>query len=80
MAITIEELEKVLFKAFPAANIIINDLVGDQDHYSLEICDKAFNGLSLINQHRLVKTALAEILTTKLHAITIKTTSPIIES
>lgn len=76
MAISQEELEKVLLDTFPEGKIIINDLLGDQDHYSLEICDKSFSGLSLINQHRLVKTALAEILTTKLHAITIKTKSP----
>ncbi|MFY9589277.1 BolA/IbaG family iron-sulfur metabolism protein [Rickettsia endosymbiont of Halotydeus destructor] len=73
MAISIEQLEATLRKNFPDSIIKITDLVGDQDHYSLEISDHQFNGLTLINQHKLVKNALGEILNTKLHAITIKT-------
>ncbi|WP_121543751.1 BolA/IbaG family iron-sulfur metabolism protein [Candidatus Rickettsia colombianensi] len=73
MAISAEELKKILKESFPNSIIKITDLVGDQDHYALEILDVQFNGLSLINQHKLVKNALSEILNTKLHAITIKT-------
>ncbi|BDU59889.1 hypothetical protein FLA4_02990 [Candidatus Rickettsia kotlanii] len=74
MAISVEELEKILKESFPNSTIKITDLVGDQDHYALEISDVQFNGLSLINQHKLVKNALlSEILNKKLHAITIKT-------
>ncbi|WP_253308301.1 MULTISPECIES: BolA/IbaG family iron-sulfur metabolism protein [unclassified Rickettsia] len=73
MAISIEELEKVLRETFPDSIIKITDLVGDQDHYAVEISDSKFKGLTLINQHKLVKNALREILNTKLHAITIKT-------
>ena len=73
MAISIKELEEILRSTFPDAKIKIIDLVGDQDHYSLEITDSKFTGRSLINQHKLVKNALSEILNSKLHAITIKT-------
>jgi stress-induced morphogen len=74
MAISKEQLEKTILDSFPNAIIKITDLVGDQDHYLLEIADLAFVNLSLINQHRMVKDALADILNTnKLHAITIKT-------
>ncbi|WP_341790302.1 BolA/IbaG family iron-sulfur metabolism protein [Rickettsia endosymbiont of Polydrusus tereticollis] len=73
MAISIEELEAILRKSFPNSIIKITDLVGDQDHYSLEIADSKFKEFTLINQHKLVKNALGEILNTKLHAITIKT-------
>ncbi|MCC8419064.1 MAG: BolA family transcriptional regulator [Rickettsia endosymbiont of Glossina mortisans submortisans] len=73
MAISAEELEKILKESFPNSIIKITDLVEDQDHYALEISDVQFNGLSLINQHKLVKNALSEILNKKLHAITIKT-------
>ncbi|ADE30378.1 BolA/IbaG family iron-sulfur metabolism protein [Rickettsia prowazekii] len=75
MAISAEELEKILKKSFPSSVIKITDLVGDQDHYALEISDAQFNGLSLINQHKLVKNALSEILNKKLHSISIKTIS-----
>ncbi len=73
MAISAEELEKILKKSFPNGVIKITDLVGDQDHYALELSDIQFNGLTLINQHKLVKNALSEVLNKKLHAITIKT-------
>ncbi|MCZ6902143.1 MAG: ribosome silencing factor, partial [Rickettsia endosymbiont of Ixodes persulcatus] len=48
------ELEKILKESFPNSIIKITDLLGDQDHYALEISDVQFNGLSLINQHKLV--------------------------
>jgi stress-induced morphogen len=76
MAISQEHLHEILVKSFPNAKIKIQDLVGDQDHYQLEITDKSFAGISLIKQHKIVKEALREVLKTDLHAITIKTRPP----
>lgn len=73
MAISETQLKSILQRNFPNSKIIITDLLGDQDHYSLEIHSEAFKGLSLIAQHKLVKNALAEVLKKDLHAITIKT-------
>ncbi len=73
MAISEKELHSILYQHFPKAQIKIKDLAGDEDHYSLDIKDKSFEGVSLINQHRMVKDALKEVLSSKLHAITIKT-------
>jgi stress-induced morphogen len=76
MAIPQSELTQILQQNFPNAQIKISSLVDDNDHYSLEITDESFRGLSLINQHKLVKNALAELLKARLHAITIKTITP----
>jgi stress-induced morphogen len=73
MAISKNELEEIIKKAFPNAIIEITDLAGDSDHYSLFIKDKVFKSMTLIQQHKMVKAALKEVLNTKLHAITIKT-------
>ena len=73
MAISELKLQTILQQSFPDAKIIIKDLAGDQDHYSLDITSKQFIGLSLIKQHKLVKSALTEVLHSELHAITIKT-------
>ena len=73
MAIAKSELELILKKSFPAAIIELHDLAGDEDHYSLIIKDESFNNLTIINQHKLVKESLKEVLHKKLHAITIKT-------
>lgn len=75
MAVPQEKIFTILEQNFPGAKIIITDLVGDQDHYSLEISSESFKGLPLIKQHKLVKNALSELLKKDLHAITIKTKS-----
>lgn len=75
MAINIRELEAIIAAKFPQAKIKLTDLAGDEDHYALEIEDAIFAGKSIIMQHRMVKDALADVLKTKLHAITIKTIS-----
>lgn len=46
MAISVEELETILKESFPNSTMKITDLVGDQDHYALEISEIQFNGLS----------------------------------
>jgi len=73
MAISENKLMSILKQSFPNAIIKITDLAGDQDHYSLDITCSSFKGLPLIQQHRLVKDALSEVLESELHAITIKT-------
>jgi len=75
MAITKTELESIILKSFPESSIEIIDLAGDEDHYSLSIKDASFAGMPLIKQHRMVKEALAEVLVSRLHAITIKTST-----
>lgn len=74
MAISKSELESIILKSFPEATIEIIDLAGDENHYSLHIKDKSFKNLPLVKQHKMVKEALREVLISKLHAITIKTT------
>lgn len=73
MAISKNKLNQILTDSFPDAEIKIIDLVGDQDHYSLDIKSSQFEGLTIIQQHKLVKKALADVLVSELHAITINT-------
>jgi len=73
MAISKSELQSIILQSFPEATIEIVDLAGDEDHYSLSITDKSFAGMSLIKQHRMVKEVLADVLVSRLHAITINT-------
>lgn len=66
-------LEQKLRTAFPEADIVITDLIGDQDHYAVQIASSQFKGKKLIEQHRLVNDALKECLGEALHALAIKT-------
>ncbi len=73
MAISEKELFSILQQNFPNAKIKLKDIAGDQDHYTLEITDSIFKDVPLIKQHKLVNIALADVLHSRLHAITIKT-------
>jgi stress-induced morphogen len=72
MPIIKTELVEILQNSFESAEIEINALAQDNNHYSLNIKSKAFNGKSLIAQHRMVYTVLAEA-GVDLHALAIQT-------
>ena len=46
MALSIEEIKKLISSSIPDAIIEIKDLVGDNNHYSAKITSKIFNGKS----------------------------------
>lgn len=73
MAVKQKEIEELLNASFPNSQYKIKDLVGDEDHYSLEITDDSFSGKTIIEQHKMVKEALKTLLEKRLHALTIKT-------
>ena len=54
MPIEQNRLENILKEKFPNSKIIIEDLAGDNDHYSVFIESSLFNDLSKIKQHQLV--------------------------
>ena len=73
MAISIEEIKKLITSSIPDASIEIKDLVGDNNHYSAKISSKIFNGLSKIEQHKLVYKSLKGKMGNELHALSITT-------
>ena len=58
MAIKAEEIKVLLKQSFPKANIRIDDLAGDGNHYAATIIAKEFKGLNRVKQHQLVYAAL----------------------
>ena len=69
-------LEAELRQAFPDAEIAIEDLAGDGDHYRARITSTAFAGLSRIRQHQLVYAALKGKVGGELHALALETSAP----
>jgi stress-induced morphogen len=56
-----EQLESLLRAAFPdAAELSVVDRTGTGDHFHVTVASGRFEGLSLVEQHRLVYEALAE--------------------
>ena len=73
MALSIEEIKKLITISIPDATIEIKDLVGDSNHYAAKISSKVFNGISKINQHKLVYKSLQGKMGNELHALSITT-------
>jgi stress-induced morphogen len=70
------DLEGRLRAAFPDAEIVIDDLAGDGDHYKARIVSGAFAGLSRVRQHQLVYAALGGRMGGELHALALETSAP----
>ena len=73
MALSIEEIKKLIISSIPDATIEIKDLVGDNNHYSAKIISKMFNGKSKIEQHKIVYKSLKGKMGNELHALSITT-------
>ncbi|MGL9688939.1 MAG: BolA/IbaG family iron-sulfur metabolism protein [Wolbachia sp.] len=72
MVIAIHELEKIIKQSFPGADIEVNDLAGDNDHYHLKITSKYFLGKTRIEQHKMVYKALEG---QSIHALQLETSA-----
>jgi stress-induced morphogen len=68
-------LETLLRAAFPdAAELDVADRTGGGDHFQVAVTSPRFNGLSLLDQHRLVNEALADPLADgTIHELRIRT-------
>jgi stress-induced morphogen len=72
----IDQLEAELRAAFPRAEIVIEDLAGDGDHYRARIVDESFRGLPRVRQHQKVYAALGGKVGGVLHALALETSAP----
>ena len=73
MSLKLEEIKILIKKAIPDAEINIQDLAGDENHYSATIKSKIFTGKNKIEQHKLVYKALNGKMGNELHALAINT-------
>ena len=76
MPIAQTDLEAILREGFPDAQIEIQDLAGDGDHYKARIVSTAFAGLNRVKQHQLVYAALKGKMGGELHALALETSAP----
>jgi|TARA_B100000282_G_scaffold123417_1_gene88009 stress-induced morphogen len=73
MPIEQKKLESLIADKFPESKILVEDLAGDNNHYSVTIESSKFNGLSRIQQHQLVYQSLDGLMDAELHAMQLKT-------
>tara|TARA_B100001996_G_scaffold379186_1_gene364543 strand:- start:422 stop:652 length:231 start_codon:yes stop_codon:yes gene_type:complete len=68
-----KEIEDLIKEAIPDAEISIQDIAGDENHYSATIKSKVFKGKSKIEQHKIVYKALKGKMGNELHALALNT-------
>lgn len=75
MAMDAQEIERLIKEALPDAEVRIEDLAGDGDHYAAHVASSAFEGLARVRQHQLVYDALQGRMGGELHALALKTSA-----
>ncbi len=76
MAMQAAEIEALIKAALPDAQVTIEDLAGDGDHYAASVVSETFRGKSRVQQHQIVYAALQGRMGGELHALALQTSAP----
>jgi len=77
MPMAASEIEQLIRKAIPDAEVTITDLAGDGDHYAARVVSPAFAGMSRVRQHQSVYAAIGRRMGNELHALQLTTATPL---
>ncbi len=67
------DIEEKIRSFFPEARIRARDMTGGGDHWQVQISAREFEGISLIDQHKLVYKSLAQWMNKEIHALSLDT-------
>ncbi len=73
---TAEELKTRIEEALPGAQARVEDLTGGGDHFRAEVVSDRFDGLTRIDQHKLVYDVFGDEVGGPIHALSLKTSTP----
>ena len=74
--ITKNAVINLITKKLPSSQVLVENIKGN-DHLQVTVIATEFNGLSLVQQHQLVYSALKEELASEaIHALALKTSIP----
>lgn len=68
-----KKIKEKLKHGLEDAEVFIQDMTGTNDHFNVMIISKSFEGLNLIERHRLVYKILDSMVTKEIHALQLKT-------
>ena len=74
MPMQANEIERLIKLALPDAEVRVDDLRGDGDHYLAHVASNEFEGKTRVQQHQLVYQALQGKMGGDLHALALQTT------
>jgi stress-induced morphogen len=70
------ELKERIATALPGAEVSVEDLTGGGDHFRAEVVSDRFEGLSRMQQHKLIYDVFGDEVGGPIHALSIKTSTP----
>ena len=73
MPLTMNEIKELIVSSIPDDDVQLQDLAGDNNHFSATITSSKFKGLSKIEQHKLVYKSLKGKMGNELHALALNT-------
>jgi stress-induced morphogen len=73
MAMNQSDIEQMIKEAIPDAEVQIEDLRGDGDHYAAYVRSAEFKGKTRVQQHQMVYKALQGRMGNELHALALQT-------
>lgn len=76
MPMNANDIEALIKRHIPDAEVTIRDLAGDGDHYAATVVSEAFRGKTRVQQHQLVYQALKSEMGGELHALALQTAAP----
>ncbi len=76
MAMDSAEIVQLIQESIPDAEVRIDDLRGDGDHYAAFVLSASFRGKSRVQQHQMVYKALKGRMGGQLQALALKTEVP----
>ncbi|HYJ58447.1 MAG TPA: BolA family transcriptional regulator [Methyloceanibacter sp.] len=76
MAMAADDIARLIKERFPDAEVRIEDLAGDGNHYAATVVSEVFRGKSRVEQHQMVYDALKGNMGGVLHALALKTATP----
>jgi stress-induced morphogen len=76
MAMTADEISALIREGLPQAEVTVEDLAGDGNHYRAHVIAPAFRGKSRVQQHQMVYRALGARMGGELHALALTTAAP----
>ena len=76
MAMNQSDIVQMIKEAIPDAEVQIEDLRGDGDHYAAYVRSEEFKGKTRVQQHQMVYKALQGRMGNELHALALQTSVP----
>ena len=76
MPMAAEDIIRLIKEGIPGAEVEIQDLAGDGDHYAATVTSAAFKGKTRVQQHQMVYAALQGNMGGVLHALALTTSVP----